>query len=95
MPDALDRKIITIGMKHYRGVHLPIKKAFDTISHIILISKLHHYSMRGLAYDWLTKLSNRLQYVKIVSICSDMSSVVCGLPQGSILEPLLNLIYVN
>ena len=59
---ALDRKNTTIG------VFIDLSKAFDTSNHNIL-SKLHHYGIRGLAYDWFKNdLSNRLQYVKVGSI---------------------------
>ena len=75
---------------------IDLKKAFDTIDHSILCKKLYHYGIRGVASDWVKSyLSKRNQYVEIDGICSDKKQIVCGVPQGSILGPILFLLYIN
>ena len=78
------------------GIFIDLKKAFDTVSHSILLSKLNHYGVRGKAYDWFhSYLSNREQFVCINGHNSDSLFITCGVPQGSILGPLLFLLYIN
>ena len=78
------------------GVFIDLKKAFDTVDHNILVKKLEHYGIRGLAKDWVCSyLESRRQYVCINDSNSDCLDVKCGVPQGSILGPALFILYVN
>ena len=73
-----------------------LSKAFDVINHDILLSKMNNYGIRGLANDWFKNyLSCRQQYVDIDGITSHQVKIQIGVPQGSILGPLLFLLYVN
>lgn len=87
---ALDNKNPTIG------IFLDQTKAFDVVNHNILLEKLNNYGIRGTANAWFSSyLSNRRQMVQIDSQNSDYLQVKCGVPQGSLLGPLLFLIYIN
>ena len=78
------------------GIFLDLSKAFDCIDHDILLSKLYFYGIRGLVLDWFRSyLSNRKQFVTIRGCNSKLESISVGVPQGSILGPLLFLLYVN
>ena len=88
--NAINRK------RHAIGVFLDLSKAFDTIDHNILLSKMSKYGIRGTANSWFANyLTNRKQYTCLNGKFSAPLTLKCGVPQGSILGPLLFIIYVN
>ena len=91
-------KIVSSHEKHdiVLGVFIDLQKAFDTVNHDILIKKLEIYGVRGIALNWFASyLSQRQQYVSFNDCNSNVGNISCGVPQGSILGPLLFLVYVN
>ena len=95
--DLVDKISNNIDIKkHSIGIFLDLSKAFDTIDHQILLRKLQRYGVRGIACDWFKSyLENRVQYVSYNTKDSDYMKIMCGVPQGSILGPLLFIFYIN
>ena len=78
------------------GVMADLSKAFDTFDQDILLDKLGYYGIRGIVHDWFRSyLRNHQQYVLFNDSNSYTKYLSCGVPQGSVLGPLLFLIYMN
>ena len=95
--DITNSALDNIEKKLYTGlVFLDLTKAFDIVNHSILLCKLEHYGIRGIVNNFFGSfLSNRNQYVRINKTNSSLKSIDIGVPQGSIFDLLLFLIYIN
>ena len=82
--------------RHVIGIFIDLSKAFDTIDHKILLKKLDRYGIRGVTNSLIESyLSRRLQYTDVLGQKSDALATQFGVPQGSVLGPLLFLLYIN
>ena len=87
---AIDNKEISVG------IFIDLSKAFDTFNHEILLDKLRYFGITGVAYNWFASyLNNRQQFVQFNDTSSSRHVIKCGVPQGSILGPLLFLLYIK
>jgi len=78
------------------GVFLDLKKAFDTVDFEILLGKLNHCGFRGTTNEWFRNyLTNKTQYVNLGEFESSLKKILCGVSQGSVLGPILFLLYIN
>ena len=87
---SMDNKNFTVG------IFIDLAKAFHTANHRILLEKLKHYGLRDTTNDcFKSYLENRKQFVVINKTSSNRSTITCGVLQGSILGPLLFILYIN
>ena len=78
------------------SIFVYLSKAFDTLNHKVLLTKLHYYEIRDIALIWLRSyLTKRTQYVDCNGVSSSIREIETGMPQGSILGPILFIIYMN
>ena len=82
--------------KHHVSLMIDLKKAFDTVNHNILLKKLQLYGIRGIGLDWIRDyLTNRRSYVALGKDSSGTKVTNIGIPQGSVIGPILFIIYIN
>ena len=82
--------------KYTLGVFIDLSKAFDSVDHNILLKKLSLYGIKNKSFKWFSSyLSNRKPFIQAGDIKTSYEDIICGATQGSILGPLLFIIYVN
>ena len=83
-------------MKVLFSIFLDLSKAFDTLDHNTLLCKLNHYGIEGVPLKlYESYLSNKTQYVEIANVKSETLSIATGVPQGSILETIMFIVYIK
>ena len=88
--NACDKNLYTCG------VYLDLQKAFDTVNHEILLKKLEYYGIKGTSYNWFQSfLCGRMQFTQIKDSESSLKTISHDVPQGSVLGPLLFIIFIN
>ena len=96
MLDLVTATFDNIDHNLHTGLLVDFEKAFDTVCHKILLNKLVHYGIQGVAFKLLSSYLNyHKQFINFNQIQSDLKDIKYGVPQGSSLDPLLFLIFVN
>ena len=97
MTSLLDQIIKSLEQDHFTiGLFLDFSKAFDTVNHTIFLDKLECYGIRGLANQWIASyLDKRQQFTTYNGHASSITEIKCGVPQSSILGPILFILYMN